>query len=313
MASFLLVGCEPVNSVTPPVNDVVTEATVDIDGAVVLDGKTYVSAGAHDITVTFPAPVTNVTVFIGLCGGDYSKGLLEDIIAAGGLSVVMWSNADGTIWTGSGDFYGVGLFAYGCCASYVFVTSGDCEDEVCIQFPVIVDSDDPFALIKVTSDDCTCDDCSLTFKSITEPDPCLPDVECCGDDCSGLYNWSITIYDEDPFGICCDVPCATPVDSSSGPCPIDWTTKCLKPGYYWVVITLVDHVGNVEEYYAKINIGAWPDCILSIYEFYADLCGLNDCDCTDWVALVDTDEYIGYCEPTNNCAPCPKPGAVAGP
>jgi hypothetical protein len=138
MASFLFVGClgDGIIDDGDDDGDGVVGVTVEIEDSVVIDGKTYVSAGSHDITVTFPEPVTgSVTAYVGLCGGDYSKSLLDDIIAAGGISVVMFPNEDGTIWSGSADFLGIGPMLlldedFGCCASYVFITSGACEDEV---------------------------------------------------------------------------------------------------------------------------------------------------------------------------------------
>jgi predicted small secreted protein len=59
LAAFFLVGCIPV---TPGEGEVEseTEVTVVIEDAVFIDGKTYVSDGVHDITVTFPAPVAGV-------------------------------------------------------------------------------------------------------------------------------------------------------------------------------------------------------------------------------------------------------------
>jgi len=299
LAAFLFTGCMVVPDDDEPVDDgvVVTEVTVEIEDSVVVAGKTYVSCGSHTITVTFPAPVVGgVLAYITDCTGDYTKTII-----GGGL--VLFTDAERKVWTGSGDFGKVG---FDCCASYVVVEAGECEPEACIWFPVIVDCDLPFALIEVSADDCTCDDCELTFESTTIEDVCDPDEECCGDDCSGLYSWSITIYDEDPFDICCAVPCATPVDSSSGTCPIDWTTKCLVPGDYWAVVNLVDNVGNEVEYYAEIVIADdWPDCSITVTDYCADLAegGEFGCDCTSWdeSAMIDTDDYIGYCEPDDNC------------
>ena len=265
MVAFLFTGC----FVAPDGNGdggngdvVVTEPTVDIEDAVVVDGKTYVSAGTHDITVTFPEPVTGaVTAFIGLCGGDYSKGLLDELIAAGGLSAVMFPNEDRTIWTGSADFWGEGFLASYCCASYVFITSGECEDEVCIQLPVIVDSRYPYAEIEIGVKDCeyVCDPegCEITFKSTTIASECADATECCGDDCSGLDSWSITLYDGWPFDKCCDPNvCEEPIGTCSGTdCPIDCTTACLDAGTYYAIVTLVDNVGLEETYYAKIVVG----------------------------------------------------------
>ena len=301
LASFLFVGCLP--GVTPepePEPEPEVGVTVDIADSVVIDFKTYVSAGTHDITVTFPEPVTgSVTAFIGLCGGDYEKGLLDDIITAGGLSVVLFPNEDKTVWSGSGDFWGVGLFDSHCCASYVFVTSGDCEDEVCIQFPVIVDSCYPYAEIEIGVKDCeyVCDPegCSITFKSTKSSVVCEEDVLCCGDDCSGLDSWSVTLYDDWPFDKCCDpTVCAEPIGTCSGTdCPIDCTTACLKAGTYYAIVALVDNVGLETNYYAEIVLTGTgdADCAIEVYE--GEYVGPTICVVFD-TATTDT---IGVCYP----------------
>jgi hypothetical protein len=287
LASFLFVGCLP--TTTPAEGEGegegegATEVVVDIDGSTVLEGKTYISAGSHDMTVTFPTPVAgSVTAYIGLCGGDYSKSLLNDIITAGGISVVMFPNEDRTVWSGSADFWGVGPDLlldkdFGCCASYVFISSGECEDETCIQFPVIVDSCAPYAEIEVTLEDdyCVCSGCAVTFSSITTEEICEADVECCGDDCSGLASWSITLYDGEPFDVCCDPSvCEEPIDSASGVCPIDFTTACLTATgdgeFYYAIIELVDNVGLETTYYAQFTLAGGANsgdpCVLEVFE-----------------------------------------------
>ena len=75
LAALLFVGCLP----TTPAEgegegegEGECETTVEVDGAVVVDGKTYVSCGNHDITVTFCAPVVGgVSAYITECSGDY--------------------------------------------------------------------------------------------------------------------------------------------------------------------------------------------------------------------------------------------------
>ena len=311
MVAFLFTGCflAPDGNGDDGNGDVVvTEPTVDIADSVVLDGKTYVSAGTHDITVTFPEPVTGtVTAYVGLCGGDYSKGLLEDIIAAGGMSVVMFPNEDRTIWSGSADFLGIGpMFLlgedFGCCASYVFITSGACEDELCLQLPVIVDSCYPYAEIEWEIDGCPCEGCEVTFTSVVEEPNCAAEVECCGDDCSGLKSWAITLYDDDPFDKCCDPSiCEVPIDSDSGICPIEFTTKCLTANttnpFYYAIIELVDEVGLETTYYARFTIsgdGETEDCAVLVWEGFENEYWEYGDDCVDWDEV--TTDTIGACE-----------------
>jgi hypothetical protein len=289
LASFLFVGCLPV---TPAEGEGEGEGegevgvTVVIADSVVVDGKTYVSGGAHDITVTFSAPVVGgVSASISPCTGDYRNG--------GG--VVLFPNADRTIWTGSGDFgYGTG-----CCASYVEVLSGECEADVCIWFPVIVDSCYPFAEFEIDVEDCECEGCEITFETITDPEECAEDIVCCDDECSGLASWSVVLYDGDPFDECCDPDiCEEPIGSCSGTdCPIVCETDCLTAGTYYAVITLVDNVGNETVYYAKIVLsgdGSTEDCAVLVYEGTAadaPICVIWDEATTDTIG-----ECSEYCE-----------------
>ena len=289
LASFLFAGCD---IITPAEGEGEGEGegevavTVDIADSVVVNDKTYVSGGAHTITVTFPAPVVGgVAANITGCTGDYrSSG-----------AVVLFPNADRTIWTGSGDFG----YGDGCCASYVEVTSGECEADVCIWFPVIVDSCFPFAEIEIDVDDCLCEGCTISFDSVASSTDCAPDVVCCDDECSGLASWSIVLYDGEPFDVCCDPDvCEEPIGSCSGTaCPIACETECLTAGTYYAVVTLVDNVGNETVYYAKIVLsgdGSTETCAVLVYEGTA-LDPFVD-PCIDWADV--TTDTIGACSET---------------
>ena len=291
LAAFLFVGCLP----TTPAEgegegEGEGEVTVEIAGSVVVDGKTYVSCETHTITVTFPAPVVGaVSGFISCCTGDYRNDCDID--------VVLFPNADRTVWEGSGEFgrYDGPSDAFGCCASYVGVVSGECVDEVCIWFPVVVDCCPPNALIDISVDNCECAKCAITFSSDVLTDPCLPDEECCDDLCSGLASWSIVLYDGYPFDVCCDPSvCEEPIGTCSGiTCPIDCTTDCLVAGTYWAVITLADNVGLETVYIAEIEItgGTGPDdtCDIIVAEYEP----LSSDPCVDFV---DTHDYVGTCD-----------------
>jgi len=96
LASFLFVGCIPV---TPSEGEGEgegegeCEVAVVIEGAVVVDGKTYVSGGPHDITVTFCAPVVGgVYAYITECGGYYGTDEMAIEVNPNALLVVppMW-------------------------------------------------------------------------------------------------------------------------------------------------------------------------------------------------------------------------------
>ncbi|MCJ7657282.1 MAG: hypothetical protein MUO55_05855 [Candidatus Atribacteria bacterium] len=288
LASYLFVGCLPV---TPSEGEGEgegegeSEVVVAIEGAVVIDGKTYVSGEDHMVTVTFPAPVAGwVEGFVEMCYGDYST---KDS------GFILFPDADRKVWTGSAEFY------YGgqddCCATYISIDAGECEDVVCIYFPVIVDSCPPYAEISVVADDCECEGCSVTFSS-TEIDPLCEEAElCCGDDCSGLASWAINLYDSYPFNTCCDPSvCEEPIATDSGLCPIDFTTACLPAGEYWAVINLVDKVGLEQNYYAHFVLAGGltaggDDCEITLLEEGFEI---EAPDCIEW----ETADTIGACE-----------------
>ena len=302
LASFLFVGCLPVTpSEGEGEGEGEGEVTVEIDGAVVLDNKTYVSCGNHTVTVTFPTPVIGgVSAYITCCTGDYGKASVENNFVECGTEVVLFPDADKKVWTGSG-FFGCFEINRGkpfqcgpCCASYVEIYAGECEPEACIWFPVIVDCDEPFAEIEISVEDCECEGCEITFDSTTLTYPCDPDVECCGDFCSGLASWSVVLYDGEPFDDCCDPSvCEEPIGSCSGTdCPILCTTDCLTAGTYYAVVTLVDAVGNETVYYAKIVVsgdGATEDCDIDVYEGSY----IGSPDCVEWDE--GTSDTIGIC------------------
>ena len=267
LASFLFVGCLPVTpSEGEGEGEGECEVTVEIEGAVVLDGKTYVSLGTHTITVTFCAPVVGwVEGIISSCSGDY-----KPFPPSEDSDVVLFPNADKTVWTGSGYFYEFD----DCCASYVEIWAGECEDEACIWFPVIVDSVYPMSLIELTVEDCECAGCAISFESYAFTPDCEDLVTICSEVCSGLASWSIVLYDDYPFNECCDPSiCEEPIGSCSGTsCPIEeCITDCLIAGTYYAVVTLVDHVGNETVYYAKIVLsgdGATGDCDIDVWAGY---------------------------------------------
>jgi len=297
LASFLLTGCfgVPDGAEGEGEGEGETGVVVAIEDAVVVDGKTYVSCGTHTITVTFPAPVVgSADAWISDCCGDYSPS--KDDMWDEGRTVVLFPDATKTVWTGSGEFGIPGECPdEGCCASYVSIWAGECEDEACIWFPVIVDCCEPYALIEIDVDNCTCEDCKLTFESAVNTAECAPDEECCGDSCSGLTSWSIVLYEDYPFDECCDPSiCEEPIGSCSGTtCPIECTTDCLSAGEYFAVVTLADAVGLETVYIAQIFIGGGADedetCTAVVVEW--DPISSDPC-----VENPETHDWVGTCE-----------------
>ena len=293
LASYLLVGCNPV---IPPAEGEgegeVEGVTVAIADSVKIGNYTYVGAGSHDITVTFPAPVAGlVSASISPCSGDYEKAFI-----ANGSSVVLFPDATKKIWTGSGHFYTEGTDDGSlCCASWVEVSAGLLG--IVIAVPVIVDGCPPYAETKVSVADCTSAGCALNFASTSE-DVYGENELCCGDDCSGLASWTINLYEDNPFENYCNPTYnptyffEDPIASDSGACPIDFTTECLEAGTYYAVVSLVDNVGLEQNYYAKIEISGGEtdtDCSILMMEGFEAAAPV----CVTWTEAGDT---IGTCE-----------------
>lgn len=271
LASYLFVGCMPV---TPSEGEGEGEGeaeicpTVAITSQVALGGKNYIKGGSQTVTVTFAVPTEPVSVWI----GGALRFSMDDV------ELVVYPNADKTVYTGT---FAFGDYGEDCGEAYIYVdTCAVCSE---CKYPFIVDSVAPEATVEVCLADCDCAGCELVFTSHIDEADCEDDEVLCGDDCSGFASWSIDIYDAYPFQECCEIPCIEPIESDSGPCPIDFTTTCLtgsvEPAY--VVVTLVDNVGNSTRFGATI-------------EFDPDTC--EELTVTEWAAdeCVDTADFL-YC------------------
>ncbi|PKP57327.1 hypothetical protein CVT91_10880 [Candidatus Atribacteria bacterium HGW-Atribacteria-1] len=315
LASFLLVGCLGTGIVVDEEEEddtVVTTVEVEIADSVELGGKLYVSADTHDIKITFPTPVVgNVVAYLGSCSGDYPvKGLLDDFLLLYGETIVLFPNADRTVWEGSADFADLGP----CCATYLFISAGECENDVCLQFPIIVDSVGPYAQIKASIIACPCaggDQLKLTSAWTGTTAGCVTPAGCCDDYCSGLAGWTLDIYDEDPFDDCCvPDPCVTAYKSCIGTaCPVECLTECDEDFFvatedwedsddnkdYYVIVTMTDEVDNSTTYYGVLVVDT--DSIVSFHDYVVDsvTCVWTECD--------DTDDILGDCYGV----PCARP------
>jgi len=253
LAAFLFVGCIPT---TPGEGEGEGEGeaeicpTVHVTTQVEVGGKTYIKGDKQTITVTFAVPTEPVSVYVGPSIKALPVGVPDNAAV-----VVMYANADKTVYTGTYLFTGT------CNPDYIYVLT--CDTCAPCKYPYIVDSVDPYATIEVCIDACVCAGCALSFTSTSETE-CAVTTEDCGDACSGLASWSIDIYDKNPFvDKCCDMHCETPIDSGSGVCPVDFTTICLtKATPYYVVVTLVDNVGNDTKFGAAYTIN--PDTCTTI-------------------------------------------------
>jgi len=264
LASFLLVGCFGVPDGTEGEDEDEGEVGICPTVAVTnqfagVGGKTYIKGGKQTITVTFAVPTEPVSVYVG-------SALKANGLVPPGEEVVMYADAAKKVYTGT---YTFGTLKNDCAEAYIYVeTCGSCAP---CKFPYTVDILDPTAKIKICSDDCLCPGCTLSFTS-TITEGCTDTVNC-GDACSGLASWSIAIYDDYPFGKCCDASCVTPIASGSGVCPINFTTSCLTTvidnlnavgatvvDSVFAVVTLVDKVGNDAKWGVTIGVTDYDTC-----------------------------------------------------
>jgi hypothetical protein len=101
------------------------------------------------------------------------------------------------------------------------ITPGQCEEEICKYYPIIIDSGSPCISFELSIDKCICGGYQLSFETLISSSPCEPDVEFCRDNCSGIDSWNISIYKENVCqGFqnyeCGELYCIEPLFSCSG-------------------------------------------------------------------------------------------------
>ena len=281
LASFLFVGCVP--TVVDDGDDVVDDGTVvamcptvSVATEVEISGVKYIKGGSRVITVTFTVPTEPVSVYVG-----------NDLKVAPTTSteVVMYANADKTVYTGTTAFSTT--VGDDCNEAYIYVDT--CLECDFCKFPYTVDNQGPCSSIKIyeyPTTGCSCGGLNLRFVTPSAASECVI-TSYCGDYCSGLDTYTVDLYSANPFGTCCDIPCISPKATCSGTgCDIDCTLSCFNPNDYFTisgtdsktfygVVTLLDKVANKTRYYAQIDLDSGSN-ITAIREYAAD--GL----CTDW-------------------------------
>jgi len=184
---------------------------------------------------------------------------------------IIMSTADGKTYTGTADF-GMG----DCDEEWIYVLTGEsCCPVVCSK-TVTVDNITPFAQLIAEVEDCT-DDCDSGTRVTITSDGFLPgsdcDELCCGDDCTALGDWTLSVYDTQPFreddcGDCEAVnACIEPIEVCSGSgCDIECVFDCVPEddwadatGNYYVILEKADLVGNAETTYGFLVLGGDKD------------------------------------------------------
>ena len=292
LASFLLVGCLP--GTTPDDDEdeddgvVVDEIcpTVAVTSQVAVGGKTYIKAGSQTITVTFAVPTEPVSVYVGKELKDNPVGVPSEAT-----EVVMYPNADKTIYTGKTTFVG------DCDVDYIYVLT--CDTCAPCKYPYTVDGVGPASEVKINSVASACPGtCTITFDSTAASTECDVTTPCCDDYCTEVASYAIDLYTSAPFDECCDVPCITPAYSCPGgvACPIDCdlagvvTTLTDTDKVYYAVVSLLDSVGNRTRYYATLTLDS--ACGLTVQE-YTQNTGL----CSDYTVTTGAAQTVSTTDP----------------
>jgi len=255
MLSFIFVGCLPV---TPSEGEgegedegesEIPAVSIYVEGeyADPITGDIWVRGCDNlDVTVTFAEAIEEgQNVWIRLNTGGKPFALLNSWILAEG---------NGTEFVAK-DF-NFPCTKDDCPPLCIEVMVGDvCCSEVIYHEVRMIDSLSPYALLYVGAEDCgPCDDTVKIIINSSVTGECGAEEGCCGDSCSGFASWTIDIFDEEPSGELCQLPCDSPVDSLFGTeCPIFGETVCLEKGKYYVVATLLDNAGNQTKYFATVD------------------------------------------------------------
>jgi hypothetical protein len=143
LAIFVFSGCEGVSTLPNGSEGEgegegeIEEIVMEIEGLMVFNNISYITAGNHNLTVTFPLPVKDAYGVITECTGDYSQSknnTTVDLFPPDG-----WDLEEGaTIWSGNASF---SIGQNNCCGSVVEIHSSACLENICIVMPVIISID----------------------------------------------------------------------------------------------------------------------------------------------------------------------------
>ena len=271
------------------------DITIDVAGEYLetATNKTYVRGGSREITVTFPAAITDIPV-----------------IKVGTDEVPVFSTDD-KVWLGSHTFTGD--------SAKLITVGGVCDEDICAAKSVVVDSGKPYVELKAEAAECACED-SYVLTIASDWEACVGcDLEpgCCGDKGSGLASWDVQIFDKNPWYVsedddcepcCTEDPCVDPIAELDGTaCPITITTECIEPelifddGWwhedyftrdYFVIATLTDNVGNKTTYMGVVE--PVDDEDEDYVAYFAEI--YHEADMSDY-STPDTEYCWCYAEP----------------
>jgi hypothetical protein len=206
-----------------------------------------VAAGCHEVVATFSDSIAE-DMDVWARWADVNAG--DEV---NGPWVLLEGNTDGTVFTGEICFDGEFLDCADICIEIKI--GAICCDPILYSEMITVDTTPPCASFIVDIEDCDEDPCfpalgaSMTFTTTCE-DICDVPFGCCGDECSGVGEWSFVLDASE---------CADPCDTEDGyDCPIIGAFECgcllyegeevstgvLSTGVHVIDVIIEDNVGN---------------------------------------------------------------------
>jgi len=274
-----------------------SQSLINISDSAIFDDRTVIDGGEHTITVRFPAPAVSLRVFI----TNYNVregGVRNSWGIPSNAGEIIMSTTDGKTYTGTADFG-----ESDCNEEWIYVLTGDSCCPVIYSWTVIVDTEVPYVDLKaIVGEEENCGtECIpapgkrliITSDAYVEDEAPLCTPLCCGDSCTELAGWTITVYDAQPFmeecGECVVDPCISPVKVATGTgCPVEcelfgclsYTEWDAKVGDYYVILEANDVVGNLHKGYGILTLNGDYTAIL------------NDAELSDCQFILDTERFF---------------------
>jgi len=237
---------------------------ISVDGEKLFLDDMWVAEGDLEVTITFasPVPIEKVRAFR---VGDLEDAWDNPILPEDAEELIL-STEDDLVYTAIAKF---SAHSGHCDEDYVIVQYGEsCCPVICTEM-FMVDDSDPYAALEADTAECVigCDTGIEIVISVLENTPaCDPEEFCCGDDCTEIVQWDLTIFNTNPFDTTCCVldydACDIFFEDSGVNCDdLGSVTPCIpaedyEDGDYPVIFHLTDLVGNETTYYGVLTIGA---------------------------------------------------------
>jgi len=256
-----------------------------IEGEILFEDHWWVSEGDHEITIKYDVPTDGVRLFMSSYWFDWWSGgwvIPPDVYE------IELSTSDNMTFTGTQNDFWCGM--WDCNKLWLYVLSGEsCFPVVCTR-TVMVDCEAPFVDLIAEAENTNCGtECdpvdgyivTITSDGVTFADPCDP--LCCYDSCTEVADWTVTVYDTQPFNKdtceCVGDPCAVPIEVCSDygchvTCELDCIPDPAWPGGkdYYVFLEVEDILGNTRTGWGILHFGGLSAVTLNDAELDPSSC-----------------------------------------